>query len=124
MDYIINPAWFYWLSVSDGLKTFSIAFAILSFVILIVLIVYYFVEIDSGTAERYLTIYKRWILLTAVFSIAFMLISVFVPNKQTMIEMQVASIATKTNAEWTIEQLKGITDYIIERIQSVKQTAL
>ena len=120
MDYIINPAWFYWLSVYDGLKTFSIVFAILSFIILIVLIVCYFVEIDSVTAERYLTIYKRWILLTAVFSIAFMLISVFVPSKQTVIEMQVASIATKTNAEWTIEQLKGITDYIIERIQSVK----
>lgn len=120
MDYIINPAWFYWLSVYDGLKTFSIAFAILSFVILIVIIICYFVEIDSGTAERYLTIYKRWILLCFVVCISSMLIAVFVPGKQTMIEMQVASIATKTNAEWTIEQLKGITDYIIERIQAVK----
>lgn len=120
MDYIINPAWFYWLSVSDGLKEFSIAFTVLSFVILVVIIICYFVEIGSETAARYLTIYKRWILLTFVFSIAFMLISIFVPSKQTMIEMQVASIATKTNAEWTVEQLKGITDYIIERIQSVK----
>ena len=120
MDYIINPAWVYWLNVFDGLKTFSIAFAILSFVTLVVIIICYLVEIDYKSDARKLTIYKRWILLTFVFSIAFMLISIFVPNKQTMIEMQVASVATKTNAEWTVEQLKGVVDYIFERINSVK----
>lgn len=120
MDYIINPAWFYWLSVYDGLKTFSIVVAIFSFIIVIVLIICCLVECDFNNNEHCLTIYKRWILLCFVFCISSMLIAVFVPDKQTMIEMQVASIATKTNSEWTIEQLKGITDYIIERIQSVK----
>jgi hypothetical protein len=48
-----------------------------------------------------------------------MLIAVFVPDKQTMIEMQVATVATKTNVEWTVEQLKVVTDYISERINSV-----
>lgn len=119
MDYYINPAWFYWLSVFGGLKTLSIGVAIFSFIIVIVLIVCYFVACDFNHDEHYLTNCKRWILLCFVVCISFMLIAVFVPDKQTMIEMQVATVATKTNVEWTVEQLKVVTDYIFERINSV-----
>ena len=105
MDYYINPAWFYWLSVFGGLKTLSIVVAIFSFIIVITLIICYFVEYDFNNNEHYLTICKRWILLCFVVCISSMLIAVFVPDKQTMIEMQVATVATKTNLEWTVEQL-------------------
>ena len=119
MEYIINPEWFYWLSVFGGVKTLSILVAIFSFIIVIVLIVCYFVECDFHNNEHCLTIYKRWILLCFVVCISSMLIAVFVPDKQTMIEMQVATVATKTNVEWTVEQLKVVVDYIFERINSV-----
>jgi len=124
MDYFINPIWFYWLGVCDGLQTLAIIFAILAGCTLIVFIaayIYnYFMAFAYKENKNYISICKNGIKWSAIVFIPLLLIAIFAPNKQTMIEMQVASIATKTNAEWTVEQLKGITDYIIERINSVK----
>lgn len=45
---------------------------------------------------------------------------VFVPSKNTLIEMMIAKQATYDNAQWTLETLKSAVDYIISAIQSVK----
>ena len=124
MDYFINPAWFYWFGVCDGLKTLAIILALLAGCTLIVFIaayIYnYYMALVYESNKNYISICRNGIKWSTIVFIPLLLIAIFTPDKQTMIEMQVASISTKTNAEWTVEQLKGITDYIIERIQSVK----
>ena len=126
MDYFINPVWFYWFGVCDGLKKFSIVLAVLSGMVLVSFIagyIYNHVMVIDGKYEdnkHYMAMCKTGIKWSVAVFLPLLLIAIFSPYKQTMIEMQVASIATKTNAEWTVEQLKGITDYIIERINSVK----
>ena len=124
MDYFINPAWFYWFGVCDGLKTLAIILAILAGCTLIVFIaayIYnYYMALVYESNKNYISICRNGIKWSTIVFIPLLLIAIFTPGKQTMIEMQVASIATKTNAEWTVERLKDITDYIIERIQSVE----
>lgn len=126
MDYIINPAWFYWLGVCDGLKTLAIVLAVLSGLVLISFIAGYIynhaMEIEYHTEDNkhYRVMCKRGIQWSTVVFIPLLLIAIFAPDKQTLIGMQVASVATKTNAEWTVEQLKGVVDYIFERINSVQ----
>jgi len=124
MDYFINPAWFYWFGVCDGLKTLAIILALLAGCTLIVFIaayIYnYYMAGHYEENKNYISICRNGIKWSTIVFIPLLLIAIFTPNKQTMIEMQVASIATKTNAEWSVEQLKGITDYIIERINSVQ----
>ncbi len=45
---------------------------------------------------------------------------VFIPDKQTMIEMLVAKTATVENAEWTVDAVKQAVDYIVSAIQTLK----
>lgn len=126
MDYFINPIWFYWLGVCDGLKAFAVVLAALAGCTIIGFIssyIYNYVivfEYKTDSNKQYMNLCKTGIKWSFIVFIPLLIIAIFAPSKQTMIEMQVASIATKTNAEWSVEQLKGITDYIIERINSVQ----
>ena len=45
---------------------------------------------------------------------------VFIPNKQTIIEMMIAKKATYDNVSWTIEQVKEAVDYVISAIKEIK----
>lgn len=125
MDYFINPKWFYWLGVFDGLKAIALVFSIFAGLILagfVTAYIYNYVmmlEYKHESNKQYMSLCKIGIKWSAVVFIPLLIVAIFAPSKQTMIEIQVASIATKTNAEWTVEQLRCITDYIIERINSV-----
>ena len=48
------------------------------------------------------------------------LILMFVPSKETLIEMMIAKQATYENATWTVDALKSAVDYVIQAIQSLK----
>lgn len=45
---------------------------------------------------------------------------VFVPSKETLIEMMIAKQATYENATWTVDALKSAVDYVVQAIQSLK----
>ena len=45
---------------------------------------------------------------------------VFVPSKDTLIEMMIAKQATYENATWTVDALKSAVDYVVQAIQSLK----
>jgi len=70
VNYIINPMWFYWLSVVSCVRVFV------------------------GV--------------------------IFIPSRNTMLEMQIARYATYENAEWTVETIKSAVDYIVQAIGSLK----
>lgn len=117
--YIINPMTFYWLSVLDALRGAFLVVSILGGAASIIMPIIYFAEgrfWDEDGEKKFKTAFA------IIFPIFFasVLCVIFIPSKQTMIEMLVAKFATTENAEWTVDALKSAVDYIVEAMKSVK----
>lgn len=112
MNYIINPSWFYWISVADGAKLFVLLCAILLTIIGTIITI-------GGAVDEEDEIKKNGIILILV-SIVTWIVFIFIPGKQTLIEMMIARTATVDNANWTVETIKSAVDYIVEAIKSMK----
>lgn len=44
---------------------------------------------------------------------------VFIPPRETLIEMQIARFATVENTEWALDAIKSATDYIVSAIKEL-----
>ena len=113
--YIISPAWFYWVNVIDVVK----CFAIVSAIILLLgagLVSLMFMD-DVFTDER--KQYSKILPKIAITGVIFLLAAIFIPSKETLIEMQIAKYATWENAEWTVDTIKDVVDYIADAIGSI-----
>lgn len=119
MNYIIDPSWFYWLKVIDTLRMLALILGILGMVACIVgLPLYWFdggwwEEGDKKTFKRIAT----WMIIA---TIVLWVLVVFIPSKNTLIEMQIARMATHENVSWTVDQIKSIVDYIVEAGKALK----
>lgn len=128
MNYIINPSWFYWLGVVNSMRSFMVAAFIVAIIIvgvsLIVIPVnvnliqdYPSISDDERKAVRFFTKALKVSIGVCVIAGLFM---VFVPSKETLIEMMVVKQATYENATWTVDALKSAVDYVVQAIQSLK----
>lgn len=128
MNYIINPSWFYWLGVVNSMRGFMLVAFIVSVIIVgVALIVipvnvkliqdYPSISDDERKAVRFFT--KALKVAIGVCIVAGLFL-VFVPSKETLIEMMVAKQATYENATWTVDALKSAVDYVVQAIQSLK----
>ena len=128
MNYIINPSWFYWLGVVHSMRGFMIT----AFIVAIIIVGVSLIIIPAGVkiiqdypnmcdgerkAVRFFT--KALKIAIGVCIIAGLFL-VFVPSKETLIEMMVARQATYENATWTVDALKSAVDYVVQAIQSLK----
>lgn len=126
MNYIINPTWFYWINVADGLHTILWATAVMLGVAEIIMTVIaglsYSLGKDCGSDDRDLKTAKAMIkpiIICGIILVIVLVGVVFIPSKNTLIEMQVARYATYENAEWTVETVKSAVDYIVDAIAKV-----
>lgn len=128
MNYIINPSWFYWLGVVNSMRGFMlVAFIVAVIIVGVALIVipvnvkmiqdYPSISDDERKAVRFFT--KALKVAIGVCIVAGLFL-VFVPSKETLIEMMVAKQATYENATWTVDALKSAVDYVVQAIQSLK----
>lgn len=128
MNYIINPSWFYWLGVVNSMRGFMlVAFIVAVIIVGVALIVIPWntyiirefpnVSDDERKAVRFFT--KALKVAIGVCIVAGLFL-VFVPSKETLIEMMVAKQATYENATWTVDALKSAVDYVVQAIQSLK----
>lgn len=128
MNYIINPSWFYWLGVVNSMRGFIlVAFIVAVTIIGVALIVipvnvkliqdYPSISDDERKAVRFFTKALKVAIGMCVVSALFL---VFVPSKDTLIEMMIAKQATYENATWTLDALKSAVDYVVQAIQSLK----
>lgn len=128
MNYIINPSWFYWLGVVDSMRGFMIAAFIVAIIIIGVSLIvipvnvkliqnYPSISDDERKAVRFFT--KALKVAIGVCIVAGLFL-VFVPSKETLIEMMVAKQATYENATETVDALKSAVDYVVQAIQSLK----
>lgn len=110
-EYIINPTWFYWVNIVNSVKTIMLMLTIIS---LIATLFTAFFSLDEEDSES--KYYEKIALKMSVVTIVCLIIAVFIPTKETLIEMQIAKYATWENTEWTIEAIKDVVDYIINAI--------
>lgn len=128
MNYIINPSWFYWLGVVESMRHFMIVAVIISIAAIIVAIIIVPVDMrmirefpDMSDDERKTVQFFTKALKIAIAALVISgLILMFVPSKETLIEIMIAKQATYENATWTLDTLKSAVDYVIQAIQSLK----
>ena len=119
MDYIINPYWFYWIEVADTIKGISIGAMVVFLIAAIILAAtahndYMFEDNNEGDAK------KKVLFICIVGLVLSALVCIFVPSEKTLIEMQIAKLATHNNVDLTIDKIKEIVDYIINAMKEVK----
>ena len=117
MNYIINPAVFYWMSVVDAICFWAVGSAILSGVATMIIVCIRIFEYLDDDDLKMVTRATKIFLTVLIVSV---LITIFTPSKDTMIQMLVAKCATYDNANWTLETIKSAADYIVEAIKSLK----
>lgn len=121
MNYIIDPAWFYWMQLASGMKVVSGIFLGFSCVLFLVLFIVLLTNLDFCDYEDDDTKrYMKWVKRCAVLCIVLAIVTAAIPSKDTLIEMQIAKYATVENANWTLETIKSAVDYIIEAINGMK----
>lgn len=128
MNYIINPSWFYWLGVVNSMRGFMIAAFVIAIIIigvaLIVIpwntyIIREFPNVSDGERKT-LRFFTKALKIAIGVCVVAALFLVFVPSKDTLIEMMIAKQATYENATWTVDALKNAVDYVVQAIQSLK----
>ena len=117
-----------WLGVIESMRYFMIAAFIISIAAIIVAIIIVPVDMrmirdfpDMSDDERKTVQFFTKALKIAIAALVISgLILMFVPSKETLIEMMIAKQATYENATWTLDTLKSAVDYVIQAIQSLK----
>ena len=117
--YIVDPMTFYWLSVLDALRVVFLVVSVLGGAVSVVMPIIYCVDGSLWDEDETKRFFKMFAFVLPTFFVSVLCV-VFIPSKQTMIEMLVAKFATTENAEWTVDALKSAVDYIVEAMKSVK----
>ena len=121
--------WFYWLSVVDRacqlVRTAAILLFLLSAALFIAAAFCKYAAVYQNAVDEecfeYATGVKMQRIATAVAAVAAILfiIYVFIPSRETLIEMQIARFTTVENAEWALDAIKSATDYIVSAIKEL-----
>lgn len=128
MNYIINPSWFYWLGVVNSMRGFMLAAFIVALIIVGVALIVIPVNVKliqdypsiSDDERKVVRFFTKALKVSIGVCIVAVLFLVFVPSKETLIEMMIAKQATYENATWTVDALKNAVDYVVQAIQSLK----
>lgn len=107
--YYINPIWFYFIGLCDDIIEIA---TIISALCIIGAFIGYLLK-SAGFEED--TGNKLPINLLAIIGIISIAISLIVPNSTTVKEMMIASVVTHENVDATIEDVKELIDYTIEK---------
>lgn len=135
MNYIINPNWFYWLQLLSNIRGIVIAISALisiGFIIAIVASVVNYVcgyeyrnKIDENGKPydsdwcNYL-LARKFVKILFPIAIVFLIISILIPSKETLISIMIAKYATKENLSMTVDGIKSAVDYIVNAMKEIK----
>ena len=122
-NYIINPSVFYWIQVLSDLEIVSAMLGIFLMIGAVITIGYWiynyieFIEYERDSYKHYCTLCRRLTFILGILGILCILAAIFLPDKQTSVEMLVARTATYDNVSWTVDQVKEVIDYIVKALQ-------
>ena len=135
MNYIVNPSWFYWVQVINGLNVaFEIIAGIAIFsvtVLAVIALVNYFAGKDyryrvdengKPTDSDWLSFLfmKKVTIIFTIIAMVSLIISIFIPSKETLISMMIAKYATKENISIIVDGIKSAVDYIVNAMKEIK----
>lgn len=115
MTYIINPIWFYLMSIVDALKTIMVVVSI----VMLVGVICCVISVTDSIGEEL----KRWMKRTKMFFALCCLCAVLaalIPSKETLMQIMIAKYATYENADNAIQAIKSAADYVIEAAGKLK----
>lgn len=120
MEPIINPLWFYLISVVDNLQTVVGIILILSCIALAIVSILMFFE----SAELYLEepekqAYFKYLKTTLKVIIPCIILTILTPSSDTIYKMIIADNITPHNIEAVGDTIEGGIDYIFEKINSL-----
>lgn len=118
MNYIIDPAVFYWINVLGILQTCMAIFGgLLIFAGIVLLLARWHCDDDIYVADK-CNLMAKWAKVCIPLGIVMIIASIFIPGKVTSIEMLVARTATFDNLNLTVDGVKELIDYIVNAIKS------
>ena len=106
--YYINPIWFYFIGLCDDIIEIA---TIISTLCMIGAFVGYLLRLAGFEEETN----KIPVKLMAIIGIISLAVSLIVPSSTTVKEMMIASVVTHENVDATIEDVKELIDYTIEK---------
>lgn len=123
MTYIVNPIHIYLLEVADALKTTFMTFGGILLAATVALIIIRFADTGFGdydSDDNEIIAINKALKKTAPAGIILLSIGLLIPNRETVIGMMVANVATVENGKLTVEALKSAVDYVVQAISSLK----
>lgn len=123
-NYIISPSVFYWMNVLAGMQTFFMVVGSIFASAGLILMILWFVDIFDRFSQdkddiRVIKSKRKWMIVCYALATVFIIAWMFIPTKDTSIEMLVARTATFENVDWTVQQVKEVIDYIIKALKEV-----
>ena len=114
MTYYINPIWFYLMNTCSALRVLLfILGAVAIFTFIFILLIFFangcYMDEDE---ENVVKACKKFIICCLIG----MTVGVFLPSKETCLEMMVASQVTHENVENVKEEIIEIVDYVTDKI--------
>lgn len=132
MNYIIDPNVFYWVNTLNYIKIFfgvlggilivAFGFAIVAYIYNWEESIRYGIDAYPETHEKqkkYMKISRNAAIICGIFGFLFLIVCLFIPDKETGIQMLVAKMATFDNVDWTTTQIKEMIDYIVNAIKTI-----
>ena len=119
-EYIISPNWFYWISVIEDIKVIAFLACLVFVVLFIIMSIDLLFEPDEEA--RTIIAWKKKMKTFFVVILVLIACSIFIPSKDTMIEMCIAKIATVDNSKLAVETIKEATDYVFEKIGELNES--
>lgn len=116
MEYIINPMWFYWLQICDGLSDFLKACGVFAILGGIAIFIVVFMDDGCFIDDEAIPKLKKIAVRTIICGIICAIVSVAIPTSETLIKMQIAKFGTKDNVEVVLQTIDDKTDKLIEAI--------
>ena len=110
-EYIINPSWFYWASVFEGLKIILLVAGLVGVIILGIVTVFVLADLQWDDLKKNKLYWIGWIA-----SLLALAGAIFAPSKEVMMQMMVAKFLTHENITYSIETIKEIADYILQAV--------
>ena len=111
---IINPLWFYLISVSSNLQIVCGVIACSALVIILISVL-----ISPILEDMEIELFKGLRTKLVIIGIVCAFIGILAPSKETCYQMMVASLVTKENIEMTAEAGKEAIDYIVDSIDKL-----
>lgn len=114
MNYIINPSWFYWVAVSNTARVGLFAIGCVGLCISIPVIA--LAISDCWKEEDKTPLRKLRKTLIILFSVM-LIVAVFIPSQQTLIQMMLAKFATYENVADAYQAILDGAKYILEGLK-------